>query len=194
MGVSDPFCQRHEQWQALPLGTAANSTIGQYGCLVCSAAYMIDRLTTGHNRFTPWELNKTLVDHDGYANGNRLVWAALERVAPVRLVERLDYPGPVTAAQVAALDRHLQAGRGLIAKVNFHFLTDPAGKRDASFHYVAVTELVTVQPDYERLAVRAYDPWWGEVVNVAERYSPYGRGYDYALWAVAVYERTEQTQ
>jgi len=77
-----PLSQRDPRWAGLPLGTSQVS-IGEAGCLLCCAAMV-------HNYFggalTPAQLNAALVAAGGYADGNRFVWAALERISRLWLV------------------------------------------------------------------------------------------------------------
>ncbi len=184
MGTSDLFCQRNELHANRPLGTAPGSTIGVHGCLLCAAARMIS-VATGEES-SPWDFNKALVTHNGYQDGNRLVFSALTRVEErILFLERRDYstvPFPVEAQD--GIQELLDRGGMALVQVDF----DPLRQEGLQPHWL---QLVSIQPR-ARLAPYAawlaYDPWYGEVLELGQHYSPYGRGLDYSIYALALYQ------
>ncbi len=183
MTTTDPFCQRNEIQAGLPLGTAPGSTIGAEGCLVCSAAHLLAGLARGTS-YTPYELNRLLVQLNGYENGNRLRYAALEALGPVRFREVRDYRARSFPVEDAALLRQcMENGGGVLVEVNFDPIHHP---HDQQPHWLHLFELGGVElGEYGR--GWAYDPWWGEPVDLI-RYSLYDQDLDYAIWRVALFD------
>ncbi len=185
VNINDPFCQRNGNWTGLPLGTAANSTIGGQGCLICSVAKMLQ--AAAGVTYTPWELNKKLVEVGGYANGNELVFGAISRIEPrILFLERRDYSNrafPIEAdAEIQAL---LARGGMAIVQVNFRFVDDPGHLHE---HWLYVLKIQRDEQVAPFNAWFCFDPWYGEMVEAGQFYSPYGRGLDYAVHGLALYQ------
>jgi len=177
------FWQRNPVWETYPLGTAENSTIGKYGCLMCSVARMLWLADPQHRYITPYRLDKWLVAHNGYVNGNDLVYAAVDGLNIVRFENLLNLGGALTAEQVDQLAGHLTQGKYVLLKVDFHPFAPPGIQQ----HWVLLEKVE--QDDrfpFGRL-FWAYDPWTGAMVDVAGRYAPFGRDLDYAVWGAAIY-------
>lgn len=182
MPLTDLFCQRNEMWKNRPLGTAPGSTIGLHGCLVCSVARMI---TAVGSPISPWSLNKALVAVDGYADGNLLIWAAVPRVAPrLAYLARKDYAGPYPVADEQGVIDHLRRGGHALVRVD----ADPAYRAGIQEHWLHLDSIIPGTRTIPYNEWWCYDPWYGELVEIGEFYSPYHRHLDYAVWSVVFYE------
>lgn len=73
-----PFSQRDPKWANLKHGTSG-MTIGQTGCTISILATML--VHAGYNT-DPSKLNKLLTDNQGYANGNLVIWQAIQQLFP----------------------------------------------------------------------------------------------------------------
>lgn len=183
MTVTDPYSQRNPMWSGRPLGENTGLTIGAKGCLLCSAARMAAHMT-GVN-WTPWELNRALVAVGGYVNRGDMVFAKLAEVTGLTFVRRDDYTDRLfTPADALAYEGELGNGAGILVKVD----SEPF-IRDVQQHWVHLFEI-----DYHPTpgcgpfhGWIAYDPWYGEVVEMGQFYAPYRRHLDKPLWAVVVF-------
>lgn len=183
MPTTDQFSQRNPLWANRPLGTKAGSTIGQHGCLLCSASRMVFRLTG--DLWTPWELNKALTEADGYADGNLLKHETLARLTGLRFVSREDYHREKFTPELAAeVERRLAQGCGILVQVDSSPFAP--GIQEHWVHLDAVGGNPACAP-YRAWDV--YDPWHGEIVEAGQYYAPYGRKLDYAVWAIVTYAK-----
>ena len=182
MPVTDPYSQRNPLWATRPLGEGSGLTIGKAGCLLCSAARMACELTGV--RWTPWELNRALVAAGGYQNGAEMVFSKLAQVTGLQFVRRDDYTNRLfTPADAAVYEGELANGAGILVRVD----SEPFIPGDQQ-HWVHLTEV-----DYHPTpgcgpfhGWIAFDPWYGEVVEMGQFYAPYRRYLDKPLWAVVV--------
>jgi len=139
------YSQKHPQWKDVPLGTSY-TTIGGYGCLLCSLASYIaesDITIRDGQIVDPGVLNRWLALNNGYAQGNLLIFNAVERIG-LRLADYItcaNKPAPMSEL-AAALDR----GAGVLIEVDFQ-----AGGA-LNQHWVRLLKLY----DDEALIV---DPW-----------------------------------
>jgi hypothetical protein len=180
MGLDDPFCQRNEVHALVPLGSGGE-TIGTAGCLVCGVTKALSQLTGAP--YTPPRVVQLLDAHDGFL-GSRLVWAALDELPGLHLVERREWPSTVPLEDLAHLVQEHAAGRKVLLRVD----CDPFWRTGLQEHWVLLEEVrPTVYAPYPWLFL-AYDPWTGQSgVDVGARYSPLGeRDLGYAVWAAAV--------
>eukprot|EP00483_Globobulimina_turgida_P007496 UN07510 len=104
------YKQCDSAWGSQPLGTGGGNTICSAGCAMTSVAMMLGHY--GVNNENPGELNKWLDSHGGYADGDLLVWSA---------VDSLGSPHPSYQGQekpsVATLQTALSECHGLVANV-----------------------------------------------------------------------------
>jgi hypothetical protein len=185
--------QKNPLWSTRPLGTREGSTIGAEGCLLSCAARILSRSDRGRYCLDPWSLNRWLVAHNGYEDGNNLVYRALEEASgySLKFLERRDYSHrSFPLEDEAALIALLKEGGEVLVEVDF----DPLERPGQQEHWLCLSRIDPpdrfTQP-YGRWL--AYDPWVGDVVDVGNYYAPYGRGLDYAVWGLALYEAGKGT-
>jgi hypothetical protein len=94
-------------WKNEKLGTSPTNTICSAGCAMSSLSMY---LTTRGHKYTPGTLNKWLNGHGGYADGDLLVWGAVNSLG-------VSYQGKETDVSVATLTAGLAACHGIIANV-----------------------------------------------------------------------------
>lgn len=183
--------QRDPRWATLRLGNetaGTTSTIGRYGCLVTSLAYLLNALA-GEERFTPVSVNTALTAANGFSNGNRVVFKAVEELGKVRFVGIVPTPRPVSGPQFGEIDRRLAAGVPVIVKVD---LSAEAGVQE---HYVCLTE-----KDGDDYWIA--DPWHEDSdgdpahpgqARLSRHYPPVTlpRRAEYAIEAIVLYDRKE---
>jgi hypothetical protein len=181
--IDDRFWQKKEMWAGLRLGTRVGSTIGGEGCLVCSEARALTRRTGVY--IAPWELNKALVEIGGYVNGNDLRFAAITQLEPqLRFVDVLDFSGgPFSLADEAKLQQLWETGNyEFLVQVDFRLTI--AGLQQHWVHVDRISDGPRRRSPY--LEWYAYDPRWGEIVEL-ERYTKPNRHLDYSIWRVVIY-------
>ena len=150
------FSQQHPHWKNIRLGTSW-STIGGYGCLLCSvASYVADTgLGADGRRVDPGSLNRWLARHGGYAGGNLFIFNSLAPLG-VELVDYVDCFN--TPAPIDAIAEALYADFGVVVEVDFA----PGGGRNQ--HWVRILK----HPDAETVAQQRaaldvdaliMDPW-----------------------------------
>lgn len=153
--------QRDARWRGLRLGTslaASDSTIGRYGCLVTSIAYVMNTVA-GDDRYTPASVQAVLAQNNGYSNGNRVIFRAVDAFGVVRFRALIQTPGPVSAEQLAEIDDRLAAGLPVIVKVDFESVP---GVQE---HYVVIAE----KRDGEYMIA---DPWHDDQIDGAAALVP----------------------
>lgn len=165
------FSQRDPRWRDVRLGEGG-LTIGQAGCLLCSAAAML--ASWGWDT-DPVRLNGFLLAHEGYCDGNLLVFGALDgqwcRFLELVRCEKV-------AAPVERLRNAIAGGAGVLVQVDF----TPGGALQQ--HWVWLTELG------ERSG-HIVDPWQlpgGELVDLG-RYLAQGWTPARGIFAAAIYSR-----
>lgn len=72
------YSQNDEQWKSFKHGTS-NSTLGATGCTITGLSMLLWSIGYEEN---PATVNKKLSDANGYANGNLLIWSAIEKIWP----------------------------------------------------------------------------------------------------------------
>jgi hypothetical protein len=72
VGRTSFFSQRDPAWQADPLGSCEDETIGKSGCAVSAIAMAFRNM--GISDMTPTVLNQMLIDDNGYVNGCDVAW------------------------------------------------------------------------------------------------------------------------
>ena len=183
MPVTDPYSQRNPMWTNRPLGEGTGLTIGKYGCLLCSAARMAMQMSEVN--WTPWELNRALVSAGGYNAKGEMIFAKMAQATGLHFDRRDDYWSRYFLPEDALIyEAELAAGAGILVKVD----SEPFVK-DVQQHWV---QLVRVNkfptpgcgPFHGWVA---YDPWYGETVEIGQFYGPYRRYLDKPLWAVVVF-------
>ncbi len=147
-------------------------TIGQAGCLLCSAAAML--ASWGWDT-DPARLNGFLAAHEGFVDGNLLVFGALDGqwCRFLELVRCEKSPAPVERLQNA-----IAAGAGVLVQVDFQ----PGGAFQQ--HWAWLTELG------ERSG-HLVDPWQlpgGELVELG-RYLAQGWTAARGIFAAAIFSR-----
>ncbi len=147
-------------------------TIGQAGCLLCSAAAML--ASWGWDT-DPARLNGFLAAHEGFVDGNLLVFGALDgqwcRFLELVRCEKV-------AAPVERLQNAIAAGAGVLVQVDFQ----PGGAFQQ--HWAWLTELG------ERSG-HLVDPWQlpgGELVELG-RYLAQGWTAARGIFAAAIFSR-----
>lgn len=165
------FSQRDRRWRDVRLG-AGGLTIGQAGCLLSAAASMLASWGMPTN---PLRLNAFLLMHEGFVDGNLLVFGALDgqwcRFLELIRCERV--PAPVERLRAA-----IAGGAGVLAKVDFA----PGGALQQ--HWVWLVELG------ERSG-RIVDPWQmpGAELQPLERYLAEGWTAARGIFGAAIYSR-----
>lgn len=181
--IDSPFCQRNEMWANRPLGTLPGSTFRKYGCLVCASARMLTRVSGLY--WSPWELNKKLAQIGGFDQGNLLDWFALERIEPrLEFIEREPYTGPVSIDELRRIGEFANGGGEILIEVDY----DRNWTNGRQPHWLHLDAIKDERRNYPYPSWYAYDPWYGEIVEVGQYYSSYYRGLEEALYGVALYE------
>ena len=184
MGLDDRFCQRNPLWISRPLGRSGAYSLGSSGCLVCCVTRMAWRATG--RVWTPWEMNKALVAANGFEPDDDLRYAAVKKVCPaLSFVAKRDYTArPFPPSDEGIIRQHVGQGDFAIVETDF----DPIYRPGQQKHFVLLERIVDDPYCLPFGAWHCYDPWHGEVVEIGEYNSPYGRHLDYAVWAVVLYE------
>ena len=186
-GFDAPFwprvmAQNDPAWSDAPLGTSPDSTIGRYGCLITSIAYLLNAVVR-EDRYTPIEINRGLIQHAGYINGNRVAFRSVEDIfKTVRFVGLVPTPAPLSDQQFAEIDRRLAQGVPVIVKVD---ISAAVGIQE---HYVAIADK---RSDGYWIA----DPWRGngELIPLLTHYPQPGVSHDaaHAIEAIVFYDRRD---
>lgn len=80
------FSQRNSQWKDIQLGWS-DKTIGSHGCTITSLAMMLTYI--GYNE-TPKTVNDKLLENNGYANSNLVIWSVIPKIwSRVKSVDRI---------------------------------------------------------------------------------------------------------
>lgn len=104
------YWQRDPRWRDKPLGT--KSTIGANGCAMVCTAIAMNALGLHEN---PVSLNDWMTANGGYANGNLIIWQALERKHPT-----VKWDSMVYRPSDALLAERIMQGRLPIIVVDFN--------------------------------------------------------------------------
>ena len=142
------YSQRDARWASHPLGT--KSTIGANGCLMTCVSMVCNHFGHASN---PLQLNDWLTANEGYLDGNRFLWASIERLYPDMKFDGFVY-NP-TAQQIKAV---ILAGVLPIMYVDFNDDT-PLDE----MHWVLG---IGVTNDDVLIA----DPWTGTMGKLSEMY------------------------
>lgn len=133
------FSQRDPRWKDHPLGGPPNpggaqTTIGQYGCVITSLAMGLSQLTG--EEIYPDHVDEAIKTVDGYSglNRNLLKWNAVVEAFPYLRLRRY-FTCDITAAPIDAIDAALTDGCIVLIKIDFD-LTDP----DVDSHYLLVVD------------------------------------------------------
>ena len=134
-----PFSQRDARWADINIGTS-KTTIGRAGCTITSAASCLVALGVDTD---PGRLNRYLVTHSGFVDGNLMRFDAFGPlgISCVGVIECEDVAAPVERIYAA-----LGSGQAVIAKVDFR----PGGSVDQ--HWVRILSL-------DDLDAEIMDPW-----------------------------------
>jgi hypothetical protein len=165
------YSQRDPRWSSQQLGTG-KLTVGQAGCLLCSAAAM---LATWGTDIDPGRLNVHLISNHGYASGNLFVYAAVESFG-CRFSELIRCH--TTPAPVGRLREAIAAGAGVLACVDW----TPGGVFQQ--HWVWLAEL-------GELSGHVVDPWQypGRELIGLDKYLAQGWKPARGIFAAAIYSR-----
>lgn len=115
------YGQRDGRWAGLLLGynTAAQYSIGNYGCLITS---IVNYLNAIDKNETPQTFNDKLKANDGFVNGGLLVWEAITRVfsdvKPDFTSPRYESAVPATA--IAKLKSLIDSDHMVLIEVDFN--------------------------------------------------------------------------
>lgn len=155
--------QRDPRWINAKLGyanAAAGSTIGNYGCVLCSFT-MVLSMVHDNQFFSPVDVNKRMVEVSGYSGDTRNLWtwAKAEEAYPEVSYDAW-YVSVVRPAPVERMKEHLDAGGFLICQVDFK----PVDTTVQS-HYLTVLEI----SDDLKIG-KAADPWTGRIVEIPPAY------------------------
>lgn len=157
-----PVWQRNPRWINSKLGydwSGPRSTIGNYGCVVCSFAWILSVIRK--QEVTPAYVNREMVKVKGFSGstGNLVIWKKAEEAFPGIKIN-WDYPSVVRAAPVERMYGHLESGGYLICKVDFKPVDDTIQS-----HYLPILDIST-----DRKIGRSPDPWTGMVVSIPPAY------------------------
>lgn len=145
------YRQGNPLWSGQRLGTVNGTTLGSYGCLVSSLAMVSSALGQLLN---PAQVDDLFTNNRGYANGNLVIWNAVPRLLPQLSPLGVDYCES-TAAPIAKIKGHLDAGGLALLRVNFNGV---AGK----MHWV-------VADGYNGDNIIKADPWYGDETDFTSR-------------------------
>ena len=149
------FSQRDPRWQAEKLGTGAQ-TIGQAGCLLTAMASLLVDFGVPTD---PHRLNRWLMSHGGYHDGNLFVFGSVAGLG----ADVGDYINCATVpAPVESIKTMLEAGCGVLCEVDYA----PGGTLQR--HWVRVVAL-------SERSGWIMDPWQlpgGEMVDVKDYLLP----------------------
>lgn len=103
------YWQRDPRWRDKPLGT--KSTIGANGCAMTCVAIALGKIGMCVN---PVSLNDWLNNNGGYANGNLIIWDAVERMNPT-----IKWDGMTYGPSDDLIKQRIRAGKLPIIVVDF---------------------------------------------------------------------------
>jgi len=152
--------QRNPRWKSIKLGRS-DSTIGDYGCLLCSFAMLAG--------IEPPEMNSRMIAAGAYQTGDCPACAATFDIqkfmsaAPPILDVTQRYPfAPFPAAASARLVEHLKNGNPAIVEIDMR--PDLAGHQ---MHFVLAVSAFG-RGDTANIVV--HDPWFSDETTLAPRY------------------------
>jgi hypothetical protein len=111
------YSQRDPRWATQRLGTVNGTTIGGQGCLITCIAMM----DAGFDPAAPWnpaQADDAFTSQAGYANGNLVIWNAINRILPNSKASAVAYCA-TSPAPVADICAHLDQGGLAILRVGF---------------------------------------------------------------------------
>lgn len=156
-----PLSQRDDRWKAKKLGNSL-LTLGTSGCLVTCLTMVAryygkdiypDKLNEELLRVTGFALDKATGKLDLY------IWGSINKIyGDISEPKRVETPKPVNSAQWAEIEKELEAGRPVIAKVDFIPST-----ASVDMHFVII---VGKDENGNWLII---DPWFGDV-STLQRY------------------------
>lgn len=146
------FSQRDKKWAKLKLGTGSG-TIGDFGCLLTALTMMCKYY--GKNVDVA-ELNKLLIDIEGFANGNLYKWyeGITKIYDDIKITKLVDTPNPVTTEQFNSWKKEIDAGRPVILQVDFYPST-----AQPDMHFVLLV-------GYDEKNYYVADPYYGDISNL----------------------------
>lgn len=152
----DPLYATHHLGYA---HASSKSTIGNYGCVVCSFAMGLQILTGKF--YTPMAVNKRMVDISGFGGDthNLFVWERGENAYPDIKFDAWIISEEIPA-QVERMKKHLEGGGICISQVDFN-----TADRKVQSHYLLVTE---ISDDLQ--TGTAADPWTGRMITIPPAY------------------------
>lgn len=143
--------QRDPRWSNQRLGTVNGTTIGGFGCLITTIA-MANTAFGGSG--TPADIDNLFTQNGGYANGNLVVWTAIQRLLPH--VAHLGMDSCVySPAPIGKLKQHLDNGGLAALQVGF-------GGDINQMHWV-------LADGYNGDNIIKCDPWYGDETDFTSR-------------------------
>jgi uncharacterized protein YgiM (DUF1202 family) len=115
MFVTKNLYQNDDQWKDVPLGASGESTIGKWGCLLTSAAMMLNGI--GYNE-TPVTVNDKMKARGGF-QGSLFIPSVLPYIWP-NCVYRDMQNCETTPAPLAQIDAAVAAGKPVILQVDWN--------------------------------------------------------------------------
>lgn len=156
------YNQRDPVWANVHMGTAIG-TIGAVGCLITSVASM---LTDAGHPIKPDTLNAWLIQNGGYVDGNKFVFASIDKLGVTKYTTRIDCPA--TPAPMSQLDAEIAASNFVIIKVDNGYPPD--------YHWVRYLG-----------GGKMADPWYGDIASIVPRY--HGASAAVCIRAALLYKR-----
>lgn len=153
------WSQRDPHWATQRLGIIDGTTIGGQGCLITSIAMMNAGFDPG-NQLNPSQVDNLFTAQGGYANGNLVIWTAINRILPnCALTGTISCAA--TAAPVQDLINHLEQQYLTILQVGF-------GGDPKQMHFVLAY-------GHNGNDIMFHDPWYGDASSFATS-KRYGTG------------------
>lgn len=157
------YNQRDPKWAAQRLGTS-NTTIGSDGCLLTAYA---SAMSDAGKVITPDALNIWLTANGGYANGNRFIFAAPDKLGVLKFESLVDYQNP---APINKINDYINAGGFVLVQVDFN---PDRAMQPHWCRYIGGGEVI--------------DPWYGDIAKLTPRYR--GKDAAEAIWRAAYYRK-----
>ena len=156
IALPEVYSQRDNRWKNKKLGFSTVSTLGAYGCIVTCLA-MIARYFGKET--DPGKMNDDLKGVDGFQSKVYYKWGRLNRLySDISFTKFVNTPDPVTPAQFAEIDAHLQKGFLVMLKVD----SNPA-TTFVEQHFVLLVRKVGN-------SYKIADPWTGTIESFTAKY------------------------
>lgn len=143
------YWQRDPRWKDKPLGT--RGTIGGLGCAMVCTANAMNGLGKSIN---PLALDKWLTENNGYANGNLIIWQALQNLYP-----DVKWDGMVYQPSDERIKQTIRNGRMPIIVVDYD-----EGTPAEDMHWVTGIGIDA------RGRIVIHDPWDNAIIAFRDRY------------------------